>query len=194
MIGKLPEPNHVVPEPELLRRAAQGDKQAYGQLYERYLEPLYRYAYFRLSNEKEAEDLTAQVFLKAWEQITSGSGRPHIRNFRAWIYRIAHNLIVDRYRSRRDTVPVEETRQVSIPGDSLENTVQQNEEAQSLRQAINQLAPTYQQVIVCRFINQMSHSETAEVMGLRPGHVRVLQYRALKNLRSIMEKEHPNDR
>ena len=178
-----------ISEAELLSRAVCGDKQAFGALYERYLEQIYRYIYYRVADHSEAEDLTEMVFLKVWERLPEMTGASVVRNFRAWLYRVAHNLVVDRHRTHRPSVSLDQAAGVHAADPAPEDFVQERETAQSLAGAVAQLEPSLQQVILCRFVSQLSHAETAEVMGLNEGHVRVLQHRALKAMRSLLDKD-----
>ena len=175
-----------VTDEELIQRASKGDRQAFGLLYEKYLEAIYQYMFYRVGSEQEAEDLTEKVFLKIWERIPRLSREAPVRNFRAWLYRISHNLVVDYYRTRKETAPLS-SYESQIPADrGIEDNVDNQHEREMLVKAITQLEPQYQEIIVARFINQLSHAETAEIVRKSEGHVRVLQYRALKKLRSIM--------
>lgn len=170
----------------LLARAIQGDTEAFGDLYEHYVDEIHRYVFYRVADRFEAEDLTETVFLKAWEALPRfESSRV---NLHAWLYRIAHNSVVDYYRTRRQAV--------DSPSDTLrdnrpspERQAQARDEQQQLAAAIRELESGLQQVIICRFINGLSHAETAQVMGIREGHVRVLQHRALQKLRQRLEEE-----
>jgi RNA polymerase sigma-70 factor, ECF subfamily len=182
---KLPEKNEPTDQ-ELLARALQGDADAFGDIYERYLDEIHRYVYFRVADRFEAEDLTETIFLKAWEAL------PRFRspdvNLRAWIYRIAHNTVVDHYRTHKPAseLPLEQARDASpLP----EHRIQNLEEHERLAALIRLMDENMQQVIICRFANGMSHAETAEVMGIKEGHVRVLQLRALQKLRELLENE-----
>jgi RNA polymerase sigma-70 factor (ECF subfamily) len=183
----MPDQRSERTDESLLSRALEGDRGAFGLLYERYLDPLYRYIYYRTGDPKDAEDLTEMTFLKAWEQLPTLRKRDPIRNFRAWIYRISHNLVVDHYRSRRKAAPLEWDTPPAA-GEPPDEYVEAGEERQVLAEAISQLDPVLQQVIAARFINSLSHAETAEIVGRSEGHVRVLQHRALKKLKGILEK------
>ncbi|MBN2502435.1 MAG: sigma-70 family RNA polymerase sigma factor [Anaerolineales bacterium] len=183
-----------VSETELLRRAMRGDKQAFGSLYELYLDPIYRYIYYRVDSHTEAEDLTEMVFLKAWEQLPRPGKNTAVRNFRAWIYRIAHNLVVDRHRTNKPVSALDQHNQMQALTASPETLAEHTERSDVLRAAILQLDPEYQQVIVLRFVNQLSHAETARILVKKEGHVRVLQYRALQKLREQLSKEYGDER
>jgi RNA polymerase sigma-70 factor (ECF subfamily) len=175
-----PEPTES--DADLVARALQGDSGAFGVLYDRYLNPLFRYVYYRVADRMEAEDLTGVVFLKAWESLRRLD--PERIHFRAWLYRIAHNTVIDHLRTRKATISLE---QVSLQHQSPtpEEGVQAAHEAARLARAISKLSPDQQQVIACRFVAGISHAETAEIMNLTEGNVRVLQHRALKRLKEL---------
>lgn len=174
-------------EEVLIARAIQGDKESFGSLYELYLDQIYRYFYYRVGEHGEAEDLTETAFLKAWERLQVNPEQLTIDNFRAWIYRIAHNLAIDRYRTRKQHLQLEQAEPLLDPDPAPETVTQAGQESQRIARAIAQLEPLLQEVIVCRFINQLSHAETAAIIGRNAGHVRVLQYRALKQMRAFLE-------
>ena len=171
---------------ELVNRALDGDAEAFGDLYELYLDEIYRYIYYRVAEQAEAEDLTEIVFLKAWETLPEIS--EPMDDIRAWLYRVAHNLVIDRHRTRKQTVPLEETLAHS-EHPTPEGVALNLDASRELALKIGQLKPILQQVLLCRFVSDMSHAETARTMGLREGHVRVLQYRALKEIRRLLAED-----
>ena len=170
----------------LLARATQGDAEAFGDLYERYLDEIQRYVFYRVANRFDAEDLTETVFLKAWEALPRVESS--IANLRAWLYRIAQNVIIDYYRTARPTsgLSAHEPRDGRA---SPETQIQDRDLQHQLAGLIRSLDANLQQVIVCRFVSGLSHAETAQVMGIKEGYVRVLQLRALQKLRQMLEKE-----
>jgi RNA polymerase sigma-70 factor (ECF subfamily) len=177
-----------VPEMNLVARAQGGDAAAFGRLYERYMDQIYRYVYYRVSDRDEAEDLTETIFLKAWEALPRF--RPKGATFRAWLYRIARNAVIDRHRTHRAVVPLEQTLDwLEAEGYSPEGAAEAAQESAKLSAALLQLSPRLREVILHRFVNELSHAETAQVMGLRTGHVRVLQHRALNKMRDLMITE-----
>jgi len=181
-----PSRNTDLPDPFLLARAIQGDAEAFGDLYERYLDEIQRYVFYRVANRFDAEDLTETVFLKAWEALPSFESS--IVNLRAWLYRIAHNVVVDHYRSARETTELS-PKYLHDRHPSPEHQIQDRDLRQQLTDMIKSLDPNLQQVIVCRFVSGLSHAETGQIMGIKEGHVRVLQLRALQKLRQMLEKE-----
>ena len=182
----MPAQTSELSEEHLIQRAQRGDATAFGDLYEQQLAAIYRYIFYRVGNVAEAEDLTETVFLKAWEAL--GHYRWREVPFSAWLYRIAHNVIVDRYRSKRDLVPLDEHTDLHDTADGPEEWMAEVETAEVLSRAIAQLPPDYQQVLVLRFINGLSHAETSLVLGRSEEAVRVLQHRALNAIRSILNR------
>jgi RNA polymerase sigma-70 factor (ECF subfamily) len=182
----MPIENSESSEKRLLDLAAHGNKNAFGLLYERYLDEIYRFVYISVRDRWEAEDITENAFIKSWEQLpiiyTKDS---QINNYRAWLYRIARNLVIDFFRSKKPVVledlPSDET--------SPEKIYAENTLSDQLMKAIMQLEPNYRQIIVLRFINQISHKEAAQIMQLGYNNVRVIQHRALKRLRAILSEE-----
>lgn len=174
-------------EARLVARAVEGDAEAFGDLYEIHLDAIYRYVYYRTSNHQDAEDLTETVFLKAWRAI----GRYQVDSspFRAWLYRIAHNAVVDHYRAYQETEPLALHPTLSDDGGHVEQQIQRREWTDRLNQVIGRLSPLHQDVLVLRFINGLSHAEVAEILERSAGSVRVLQHRALKELEALLAVE-----
>lgn len=175
-------------EAQLVSRAAKGDERAFGQLYESYLSPIYRYFYYRTGDRQEAEDFSEQTFLKAWEHIAGKKNRP-IRNFRSWLFSIAHNVLVDQRRKAKPLSSLEEVTDATSEQIAPEAHMSQQEEEQQLLAVLDKLDEKQKQVIIYRFVSGLSHNETADLMNLKEGNVRVLQHRALVALRSLLQKE-----
>jgi RNA polymerase sigma-70 factor, ECF subfamily len=173
------------PEAEVVVRAVEGDQEAFGDLYEKYLDAIFRYIYYRVNNHHEAEDLTETVFLKAWEAL--GSYRVSNVPFRAWLYRIAHNLVVDLYRTQKVEAPLDGQIGFSADGHNPEEQVAWLERTEQLMDAMAELDEDHRQVLSLRFISELSHAETAYIMNRSQGAVRVLQHRALIALRYCLK-------
>ena len=172
---------------ELVKLTKQGKISAYGELYDRYFKQLYRYIFFRVQNQEEAEDLTETVFLRTLEAIHRRRGT--IENFQGWLFRTAHNLVIDHYRTEKSQVSLENIAELRDARKSPERQVQHEIDSGELAKAITTLSPEFQQIITCRFISGMSHEETAKIMGINRGYLRVLQFRALKQLRTVLTRE-----
>ncbi len=176
---------------ELIVRASRGDTAAFGDLYERYLNTIYRYVLYRVSDVAEAEDLTETTFLKAWQALADYRVRDV--PFQAWLYRIAHNVIVDQHRTRKETLSLDQHLEIRDESASPEDRLGWHENVESLTLALQQLPPAYQQVLALRFISGLSHAETGRVLGRSEEAVRVIQYRALSALRALLTKTIDSD-
>jgi RNA polymerase sigma-70 factor, ECF subfamily len=169
----------------LVRLASQGDAEAFGKLYDIHLDTVYRYVYYKVRNGAEAEDLTAQVFLKAWEAIP----RYQLREapFVHWLMRLARNAVIDGYRTARTHEGLDEklhSRELDPAGEYL-----REEQTRELVEAVRRLPEEYQSIIVLRFMHDMSYQELAGFMGKSPGALRVIQHRALAALRRLLDRE-----
>jgi RNA polymerase sigma-70 factor (ECF subfamily) len=173
-------------EAALLSRAREYDQAAIAEIYDRYSLRIYNYIYHRLGNAHLAEDLTATVFLRMLEAIRSS--RAWESSFSGWLYRIAHNLVVDYFRTgHQEELPLEEW-PVPVnehPADIAERSMAQ----QRLRAAIGQLTGEQNVVITLKFLEGFSNSEVARAIGKSEGAVKSLQFRALASLRRIIGGE-----
>jgi RNA polymerase sigma-70 factor, ECF subfamily len=172
---------------ELVELAGKGELSAYGCLYDRYINQVYRFVYFRVTNQEEAEDLSELVFTKTFELIQRDYQK--IDFFKGWIFRTAQNLVIDHYRLRKNQVSLENAYELPDRMPSPENTILNEEDMQRLQKMIGQLEDIYQQIIIYRFINEMSYEEVAQIMGLKQSNLRVIQSRALQKLRNLYQKQ-----
>ena len=181
-----PDDSYVV---ELVDRVvAVRDARAFGELYDRFVERVYRYVYFRTGSHTEAEDLTEQVFLKAWEAI--GRYRWQGRPFLAWLYRLAHNAHIDHVRSQRPTTSLTNDQRpldLASPRASLE--LGRTLDAEVIAGALAELTIDQQQVIVMKFIEGLDNEQIAQLMDKREGAIRALQMRALMSMRRVLERQ-----
>lgn len=169
--------------------AIQGHKQAFGRLYEKYADRIFRYLYFRTGSEQEAEDLMAAVFLKAWEALPEINQTGRKLNFKPWLFRIAHNSLIDYYRTNKNEISIEELGQINSSVKKTERIVEAEQEMDQIMRAIKNLDEKSQMVIIGRFDACLSHREIAVVLGIKENHVRVIQYRALDKLRKILGEQ-----
>lgn len=167
--------------------AIAGKTEAFGLLYDHYQPKIYRFIYLKVSHREEAEDLTHQVFLSAFEKI-SGFKIKTPASFSGWVYSIARNKVIDHYRVKKNAVDIE-TVQILEPKDSKEDIMDAAMEIEKARQAVRKLKPIEQDVIIMRFIEELSPKETAKALNKSEISVRVIQHRALKNLRTILESD-----
>ena len=171
---------------ELVDRAASGDLKAFGELYSIYLDQIYRYVFYRVRNKMIAEDITEEVFIKAWKSINSCKGKGD--TFLSWLYRIAHNQVVDDFRSRRKEDQLTETENLADVS-AIESGVEEDLEWQELSALIATLPQSRAQVITMKFIEGLDNHEIGRVMGKSQGAIRVLQMRALTMLRQKLSGE-----
>ncbi len=172
-------------EAALVQKAIGHDAEAFGRLYDMHIDRVYRHIYYRVGNETDAEDLTQQVFLKAWQAMPryKKTASPFI----AWLMTISHNQVVDFYRTKKEKAYVEAE---ALASDSLPSPEQQSEaslEQQRLRSAILQLGGDEQQVVLLRFVEGFEFAEIAPLLNKKEGNVRVILHRALVKLRGILE-------
>lgn len=175
-------------EAALAKQAAAGDAEAFGALYDRYVDAVYRYAYYRVRNEADAEDVTSEVFYKALRAMPRYEAR---QPFLAWLYRIARNTIIDRLRRVRPQVSFEDALQhphadrIVDPDAGLERL----SDSQALRDAIAQLTPLQQDVIILRYLEGLDTKEIGTIIGRKDGTVRGIEFRALGMLRQVLPRE-----
>ena len=174
-------------ESRLVARAVKGDAKAFGDLYERHVSAIYRYIVYRVGDPQDARDLAEEVFLKAWGGLPGY--RPGKVPFRGWLYRIAHNVVIDHYRARKEAESLEDQDELVDDRPDPERQVVQQEEVERLADAIARLLPDYQQVVVLRYIEGLSTDEVAAILDRSNGAVRVLLHRALKQMTSLMVAE-----
>lgn len=174
-------------EATLVQRAIAHDPEAFGKLYDIHVDRVYRHIYYRVGNEQDAEDVTQQVFLKAWQAIPryKKTASPFI----AWLMTISHNLVVDFYRTRKDKAYLEAEVLAAGPASSPEQAAETSLEQERLRTAILQLGSDEQQVVILRFIEGFEFSEIASVLKKKEGNIRVILHRALVKLRNVLEKD-----
>jgi RNA polymerase sigma-70 factor (ECF subfamily) len=173
-------------ERRLVERAIARDQSAFAELYDKHVVRIYRHIYYLVNDAREAEDLTAQTFLKAWEAIDryKERGAPIV----AWLLRIAHNLTVSYLRSKREHSELDETFVDQKRGGNPEEVLEQSSDERSVRQAVLRLRDEQRQVIMLRFVEEMDYREVAAVIGKSVPAVRVIQHRALGNLRKLMQE------
>jgi RNA polymerase sigma-70 factor (ECF subfamily) len=181
--SKLPKDSS---EAELLERAANLEEAALSELYDRYELKIYNYIYRRTSNQTLAEDLTAQVFLRMLEAIHND--KTWHSSFSGWLYRIAHNLVIDHYRvrDRQKQVSIDDAPVMVDPSNSPVRSAEIALDAEYLRTAIRRLTDEQAQVITLRFLEGYSFNEIAGMMDKTEGAVKALQHRAVSTLRQLL--------
>ena len=175
-------------ERNLITEAKGGEAEAFGRLYDYYLPMIYRFILLKVGHREEAEDLTHQVFLKAWQNMSNYSekGFP----FSSWLYRIAKNSIIDHYRRAKpstnidDLVNIEEL--ISRPDIGK---IDEKEELAKIMKSIGKLKETEKDVIIMRFVEDLSVKEVSDALNKSEGAVKVIQHRAIKKLQELLQKD-----
>jgi RNA polymerase sigma-70 factor (ECF subfamily) len=175
-------------EEDLVRQAIEGNQSAFTQLYNEHVDKIYRYIYFRVNSRADAEDLTQEVFIKALEAI--GSYKWRGVHFTSWLFRIAHNQMVDHFRKqpKQKRAALEEVVVVSTE-DPVAMT-DRKLEIEELSQALKKLPAAQREVVSLRFIAGLPIAEVARTLGKSEGTVKALQFNAIVSLRKLLpEKE-----
>jgi len=169
---------------KLVEKAADGDLEAFGELYSIYLAPIYRYVSYQVRDKMTSEDIVEEVFVKAWKAIGTCKGKS--QTFSAWLYRIAHNHIVNTLRRMNKRVSLESV-EMEIETLTEVTNPEQEVEAKLVRQELSEamtcLSQNQRQVIILKFIEGLDNREIAQILGKKEGAIRVLQMRALSRLR-----------
>lgn len=172
---------------QLVGRAQQGDTSAIEALYQRYAQSVYRYIYYRVSSTADAEDLTAEVFVKMVEGLPKYrfTGAP----FEAWLYRIAAARVIDHRRRGRRRPQAELTEAMADNAALPEEEIQHAQEVETLRQAFSQFNDEEQTLLILRFVERKSHQEVADILGKSPAAVKSMQHRTLIRLAALLGSE-----
>ena len=170
---------------ELVVLAQRGESEAFGELYRRYLDPIYRYVRVRVAEDRLAEDLSEMVFLRSFESLGTYRERGH--PFSAYLYRVARNLLVDHYRRQRQELPLDAEPELLDGGMDVDGEVMRREKLRAVRAALARLPEDHQEAVRLRVVLGLSTTEVAGWMGRSEGAVRVLLHRALKSLRERLD-------
>jgi RNA polymerase sigma-70 factor (ECF subfamily) len=178
-------------EEQLIAKARSGGADAFGRLYDEYAPRIYRFIFLKVSNKHDAEDLTHQVFMSAWESVR----RYELKGFpfSSWLYRIASNAVIDFYRTAKNHQDIE-----TIPEDMFAETPgleQKLDRAQDLaltKTALAHLEPDQQTVLIMKFVDDLSNKEIAQALSKTEGSIRVIQHRALKQLKKHIDAVRPD--
>ena len=171
---------------------AKDSKEAFGVLYERYVEKIYKYIYYRTGNHQDAEDLAAGVFFRAMGHIADYTDRGV--PFQAWLYRIAHNLVANwhRDRGRRKIIPLEEFVNSGLSFDAPDSATEDKEERAQLMGAIERLPDERQQLLYLKFVSGLSNAEVGEILDRTEGAIKSLYHRTLIALRDDIQMQQTN--
>ncbi|HVN26382.1 MAG TPA: sigma-70 family RNA polymerase sigma factor [Candidatus Paceibacterota bacterium] len=179
-------------EEKLIKDAIRGNSSAFGALYDSYQPMIYRFVLVKTGSREEAEDITHQVFLSAWQNVRTYKHRGH--PFSSWLYQIARNQVIDFYRAKKSDIALDalDPEYFAVPT-TVSADLAAKLEIEKVRRAIEQLKPDYQDVIILRFIEDVSLKETAAAIGKTEGAVKLMQHRAMKELQKILGVHEANE-
>lgn len=171
----------------LVKLARAGDSDAFGELYDIFLDKVYRFVYIRVGNRADAEDIAEQIFVSMFTAIKRyvDDGMP----FEAWMYKIARNKVIDYYRTRKSHVQLEDVAEVpdtqTLPEEHADAVLSK----EAVMKSLTQIAPVYQEIIILKFIEDKTNEEISVIVGKPVAHIRVLQHRAIGALRKVVHHE-----
>jgi len=171
----------------LVEQAVQGDRNAFSNLYDVYAEKIFRHVFFRVPDRADAEDITQEVFIRAWRAV--GNYRIGKTPFFSWLLVIARHLVADFYRIRKPHTLLEDCNTTYSSGVDIEAQVEDNLKRDELRQTISRLKKVKQTVLIMRFIDDLSYLEIGRILGKSEGAVRVMVFRSLVDLKKIVDRD-----
>lgn len=170
----------------LLDLCQAGDANAFEVIYNRYVDKIYRFVYFRINEKDMVDDLTNEIFLKTWRQIRDNK---KIDNLKAYLYKITRNLIIDHYRTRREQIDIEKVPHLVDDGQDLVSEINLTDDLEYLKKKIKNLRTDYREVLIFRYIEDLTIAEIAEILDKTEGAVKVMTHRAINKLKEIYDQE-----
>lgn len=177
-------------EADIFNAAIEGSSEALGKLYDAYFDRIYRFIYYRTSHQQTAEDLTEEVFIKAFRALPTLKGGP--TKLSGWIFQIARNTVIDHYRKANPIVSIDEAENIAVHETGAIDTLQLQSDQRLILTAMDKLSSEQQQVVRLRFLEEFEIAEIAQMLGKSEGNIRIIQYRALTKLRTILESHNRN--
>ncbi len=162
-------------------------RKKFSKIYDQYINKIYRFIFLKVSSKEIAEDLSSEVFIRSWDRFKQGE---EINNAQAFLYRVARNLVIDHYREkgRVKTISSEDI-WVADPNTNLEEKAEISSDVDEIKNALAGINEDYREVIIWRYLDQLSVSEIAEILDKSEGAVRIMIHRALKSLKSELREE-----
>lgn len=174
-------------ELNLIKDCQNGNLASFSKLYDLYLDKIYRFIYYRVSHKETAEDLSSQTFLKALKAIDSADFSE--KNFSAWIYKIAYNLIIDYYRSDKKEMELDKVLNLSTKGSLLEEA-DKNRKIELIKKAMTFLSPKQRDVIIMRVWDELTYKEISAISGNSEENCKVIFSRAVLKLKESLPVEY----
>jgi RNA polymerase sigma-70 factor (ECF subfamily) len=169
----------------VVRRARNGDDQAFAALYDIWVQPIYNFIFRRVKTRDTAQDLAADVFLRVWKNLPDLEISTEAK-FRAWLYRIARNTVIDHYRTQETHTTLEEIAETPSEDFGVDIGLELSSRQQAIEKCLTSLAPEYQKVLRLRYFEELPISKVAMMMRKKEGAIRTLTHRALKELKVAM--------
>ena len=170
----------------LYKIKAKHDPDAFGEIYDEYAEKIYRFIFFKVSSEQEAEDLSSEVFLKAWNYLI---GEKPVKSIGALLYTIARNRVIDYYRQRKAEIEITEDMAKIMPDDGSIAELEKKADLGRVYKALGKLKDEYREIVVMRYLDDLSVSEISSIIQKTQNNVRVLLHRSISTLKDILEEE-----
>lgn len=178
-------------ERKLIEQAKMGDGAAFGKLYDQYAKPIYRFIALKVGSKAEAEDLMHEVFMSAWQKLPNFTlqGFP----FSSWLYKIARNRVIDHYRTKRSNVSIDEELQINESLFAVSSTANEAFDLTInlalIKSAMKELTKEQSEVIIMRFVEDLSPQEIAQALNKREGTIRIIQHRAIQKIKKIIDSQ-----
>jgi RNA polymerase sigma-70 factor (ECF subfamily) len=174
----------------LVEKAQGGDIDAFSMLYDELLNPIFRFCFFKVSNKETAEDITSDVFLTVWNKLSSYEKTEDIQ-FSSWVFRIAHNKVMDYFRRNRDTLELKEELEIeSTSFDEVSKKVENDFLREELLNALSNIPKSQAESLALKYFSELENNEIAQIMDKSETAVRILQSRGLKTIREYLEVKH----
>lgn len=173
----------------LLLKIRHGDPQAFAELYDVYVDQLFRFVSYRVREKELAQDLVADLFLKVWQGLTQPEAATQVENAQAYLYQIARNLIADHYRANQETLPLEQALEVQDKTPGPAEQTQQQLSLEQIEQGLRRLSPEWQEIVVLAYVEGLPPRDIAPIIGKSNAATRVMLHRALKELRQVLETQ-----
>lgn len=170
----------------LYKIKAKHDPEAFGEIYDEYAEKIYRFIYFKVASEQEAEDLSSEVFLKAWKYLI---GEKPVKSIGALLYTIARNRVIDYYRQKKFEIEATEEMAKQVPEETSVTELEKKADLARVYKALGKLKDEYREIVVMRYLDDLSIAEIASIIQKTRNNVRVLLHRSVAALKDILEEE-----
>ncbi len=174
-------------EEKLISLAKEGDSSAFGALYDHYLPRIYRFVYVKVASREDAEDISHQVFLNAWQNVPRYKSRGF--PFSSWLYEIARNQVIDYYRTRKEAVSIDEIDPDSMSEEAHGDSLNVELDLDRVMKRLRTMKPEYQDVLILRFVEDMSLKEVASALNKTEGAIKLLQHRAISALKDFFGED-----